>query len=321
MDYRYAGADEWEIKRPEGWKLKDDFKPVFLNQYGYYELRKQNTAEERGRNFEESYFQEYAGHTYAKEYPPEELLSIRNMIEERAYVIEQNLSATGGLKEGKYTLLDIGCGEGFLLQYFHDKGVKVKGIDFGSYALSHFHPEMLAFFEQGDMHTLLPQMAQRGERYDVVNMDRVLDMVPDAGVSLETVKEVMTDESILVIKVANNYSYLQQMLMQSGELTQEYWLDDPDHTGYFNREGMINLLADHGFECIDFYADTFVELNLLNPLTNYYERPEAGKAAHQTSVRIGNLFHEISMERTVAIYRMLADMGFGREIIGVFRTK
>lgn len=58
-----------------------------MNRYGYYELRKQNTAEERGRNFEESYFQEY---------PQEELLSIRNMIEEREYIIEQNLSATGG---------------------------------------------------------------------------------------------------------------------------------------------------------------------------------------------------------------------------------
>lgn len=321
MNYRYEGSGEWKIKRPESWKLEDNFESVFLNRYGYYELRKQNTAEERSKDFEESYFQEYKGYSYAKEYPPEELLSIKNMIEEKAYIIEQNLSATGSLKKGKYSLLDIGCGEGFLLQYFHDKGIKVKGIDLGSYALSHFHPEMLAFFEQGDMHTLLPQMAERGETYDVVNTDRALDMVPDAGASVEAIKKIMTDESILVIKVANNYSYLQQMLMQSGELTQEYWLDDPGHTGYFNREGMVNLLADHGFQCIDFYADTFVDFNLLNPLTNYYEHPEVGKAAHQMSVRIGNLLHEISMERTVAIYRMLADMGFGREITGIFRKK
>ena len=308
------------VKKPKDWEMKDIFEKVFLNQYGYYELRKQNTAEERGKNFEESYFQDYAGATYAKEYPPEELLSIRNMLEERAYVIEQNLAVTGALKEG-YSLLDIGCGEGFLLQFFHDRGVKVKGIDFGSYALSHFHPDMLHYFEQGDLHKLLPRMAQKSISFDVVNMDRVLDMVPDAGVSLETVKQVMTDQSILVIKVANNYSYLQQMLMRSGELKQEYWLDDPDHTGYFNREGMIRLLEDHGFVCLDFYADTFVDFNLLNPLTNYYERPETGKAAHQTSVRLGNLLHEISMERTVEIYRLLAEMGFGREIIGIFRKK
>ena len=32
-------------------------------------------------------------------------------------------------------------------------------------------------------------------------------------------------------------------------------------------------------------------------MTNYYERPETGKVAHQTFVRLANLFHESSMER------------------------
>ncbi|MBS6811635.1 hypothetical protein [Eisenbergiella tayi] len=40
--------------------------------------------------------------------------------------------------------------------------------------------------------------------------------------------------------------------------------------------------------------------------------------AHQTAVRLENLLHETSMERTVEIYRMLGDMGFGREIVGIF---
>ena len=34
-----------------------------------------------------------------------------------------------------------------------------------------------------------------------------------------------------------------------------------------------------------------------------------------------NMFHDISLERTVEIYRMLGDMGFGREIVGVFKKK
>lgn len=42
-------------------------------------------------------------------------------------------------------------------------------------------PELCSCFEQGDMMKLLPQMAARGEVYDVVNADRMLDMVPDAG--------------------------------------------------------------------------------------------------------------------------------------------
>lgn len=221
--------NEWKLNELPELEKKDIYKPVCLNKYGYYELRRQNTREERNANFEEHYFQDYSGVTYEKvEYPPEELKFLNNQIEERAYVIEQNLAKTG--ISGDYSLLDIGCGEGFLLQYFHDKGKKVKGIDIGSYALEHFHPSLLPFFEKGDMETLLPVMAER---------------------------------SILVIKVANNYSNLQRMLLQKGEMKEEYWLDDPDHTGYFNREGMIARLEGNGFECMDFYGDTFVDYQMV----------------------------------------------------------
>ena len=311
---------EWKLNDLPDFEKKDVYKSVYLNKYGYYELRRQNTREERNANFEDHYFQEYSGATYEKvEYPPEELKFLNNQIEERAYVIEQNLAKTS--VGGDYSLLDIGCGEGFLLQYFHDKGKKVKGIDIGSYALEHFHPDMIPFFEKGDMETLLPVMAERGETYDVVNVDRVLDMVDDIDVCLNKIKGIMSERSILVIKVANNYSNLQRMLLQKGEMKEEYWLDDPDHTGYFNREGMIARLEANGFECMDFYGDTFVDFQLVNPFTNYYEKPETGKEAHKTAVCLENLFHDISMERAVEIYRMLGDMGFGREIVGIFRKR
>ena len=310
-----------DISRPQGWEMKDSFEKVVLNRYGYYELRRKNTQGERKKNFEDEYFQNYSGATYMKEYSDEELAFTMNKIEERAYVIEQNLVKQENLKEGKYSLLDIGCGEGFLLKYFHDKGIRVKGVDIGSYALKHFHSEMLPYLVQGDIETVIPEMKKQGECFDVVNMDRILDMVLEADKCIEMIKGLMTEKSILVIKVANNYSYLQQMLMRSGEVKEEYWLDDPDHTGYFNREGLINLLDAEGFESIDYYGDTFVDFHLLNSLTNYYEKPETGKAAHKATVRLENLIHEISMERTVEIYRMLGDMGFGREIVGIFRKR
>lgn len=308
---------EWKINELPELEKKDIYKDVFLNKYGYYELRSRNTKEERDEYFEAEYFQDQVSSTYEKEYSIEELRYIHNLMEEKAYIIEQNLAKIG--KEGDYSLLDIGCGEGFLLQFFHDRGKLVRGIDPGSYAIAHFHPDMLSFFEKGDMETLLPAMAGRGETYDVINIDRVLDMVDDTDVCLDRIKAVMGPQSLLVVKVANNYSNLQRMLLDKGEMKEEYWLDDPGHTGYFNREGLIAKLHANGFECLDFYGDTFVDFWLVNPCSNYYEKPETGKAAHNAAVCLENLFHDISMERTVEIYRMLGEMGFGREIVGVFK--
>lgn len=171
------------------------------------------------------------------------------------------------------------------------------------------------------METLLPQMAARGETYDVINMDCVLDMVLEPEECIRLAGALMGDTSILVIKVANNYSHLQQMLLYSGDLQKDYWLDDPAHTGYFNREGLVCLLEACGFELLDFYGDTFVDFQLLNPFSNYYEKPETGKAAHNTAVRLENLFHVLAPEKTVEMYRILGDMGFGREVVGVFRKK
>ena len=53
--------NEWKLNELPELAKKDIYKPVYLNKYGYYELRRQNTREERNANFEEHYFQEYAG--------------------------------------------------------------------------------------------------------------------------------------------------------------------------------------------------------------------------------------------------------------------
>ncbi|WP_286081016.1 hypothetical protein [Parablautia intestinalis] len=45
------------------------------------------------------------------------------------------------------------------------------------------------------METLLPVMAERGEIYDVVNIDCVLDMVDDINVCLGRIKVVMGKQS------------------------------------------------------------------------------------------------------------------------------
>lgn len=73
------------------------------------------------------------------------------------------------------------------------------------------NPDMADVFTKGNMDDLLPQMAKNGEKFDVINMSRVLDMCLDAEGTLQKIAGLMTDTSIFVLKVSHNYSPLQQM--------------------------------------------------------------------------------------------------------------
>jgi len=52
--------------------------------------------------------------------------------------------------------------------------------------------------------------------------------------------------------------------------------------------------------------------------TNYYENKIAGKECHRARILIENLLSSISIEKTNRFYELLADLGFGRSIIGFF---
>ena len=96
---------------------------VKKNKYGFYELKNKPIAEEQALNFEEEYYQnEEGGHE--NNYPTEALEYFENKAVQREYIIRKILG-----EDRKLRILDIGCGEGFLLQHFLNKGAEVCGID------------------------------------------------------------------------------------------------------------------------------------------------------------------------------------------------
>lgn len=294
--------------------MKNNFDKVFLNEYGYYELKQKPSMEERRKEFEEAYYQQSES-TYEQQYSEEEQRFFRNKLEQKKIILERNLNrACKGL-----SLLDIGCGEGFVLDYFYGCGMQVLGIDFSEWAIRHHHPQMLPFFRRGDCTLILSELKAQNQHFDVINMDAALDMMLEPAKVIGLCKAVLAENGILLIKVANNYSRLQQTLLETGQLKAEYWLDDPGHPSYFNREGLCRFLEAQGLQCVDFYGESFIDFHLLNPLTNYYEHGEVGKDCYRAKIQLENMMHEISPEKSLEVFRHLGELGFGREIIGVFR--
>ena len=154
-------------------------------------------------------------------------------------MIKENLEKIGNTKIGKkYSFLDIGCGEGFVLDYFSSIGWKVTGIDFSSYGVEKNNPKMLKYLLKGDCDEILPKLINEGYTYDVINMDAFLDMSLNPENDLDNCRKLLKKNGILVIKVANNYSKLQLHLLETGKLKKEYWLDEGGHPSYFGKESL-----------------------------------------------------------------------------------
>lgn len=81
------------------------------------------------------------------------------------------------------------------------------------------------------------------------------------------------------------------------------------------------MFDDCGYRCVDFVGDSFIDFNLLNENTNYYENKSVGKSCYRAKVELENMMHEKSVEDTIEVYRLLGKMGYGREIIGIFKRK
>lgn len=292
--------------------MKKEFDKVFLNEYGYYELKQKPLQSDRQKEFEEEYYQNSES-TYEQQYSAQEQQFFANKLEQKELIIRKNLG-----KE-KFSLLDIGCGEGFVLAYFLKKGMEVAGIDYSDWAVSHHNPGVLPFLQRGDCLQLLPQMLEQGRHFDVINIDSALDMMLEPEKVAALCRRLLADDGIFLVKVANNYSPLQLSLLEEGVLSQEYWLDDPGHPSYFNRDGFLRFMQAQGFCCVDFYGESFIELNLLNPLTNYYENKSVGKDCFQAKLNLENRLHAISPQKSLELFHILGEMGFGRELIGVFQ--
>lgn len=290
------------------------FDKVIKNEYGFYELKQKPSEEEQKRIFENEYYQEGQS-SYEVTYPDDAIKYFMNKAEQKEIAIRRII---GSSKE-KLKILDIGCGEGFLLKHFWLKGYDILGIDYSEYAMRHNNPELLPRFRQGDCYEVLRSLISQEEKFDIVNMDAVLDMVQRPAELIELIKQVLKEDGVMSCKVANNYSDLQIKLLEEQVLTQEYWLDEQGHSWYFNKDGFINFFKAHGYTCVDLYGEGLSEFNLLNDLTNYYENPKAGKSCWKAKLRIENMLHELSAEKTNEIMRLFGQMGLGRELVGIFK--
>ena len=291
---------------------------VVLNKYGFYEVEDKPSNEELQQYYAKKYYQDGNISTYRHEYPKDEKAYFINKIDQKYhFLIDEGVLAS----DQTYSLLDVGCGEGFTLNFFKEKGWDVTGLDYSKDGCQRFHPDCLPNFIEGDIYQELQALIKEPRVFDVIWLDNVLEHVLDPLYLLEQLQGVVSNGGVLIIEVPNDFSVVQQHLYNKGMLKEQNWVVVPDHLSYFNREGLVNICAAAGWKNEGIMSDFPIDWFLFNEHSNYYQNRHMGKAAHHARVELENILHQTSPQKTIQLYKALADLGMGRQLIGFFRKK
>lgn len=288
---------------------------IIRNKYGYFEVGNKPSESELREYYSQKYYQEAHG-GYEKEYSEEEIVFFNNKIAEKYFVIE-NIAGKGTLT----SLLDIGCGEGWTLNYFKNLDAKVLGLDYSSYGCEKFNPLCTEYLIAGDIYGSIESLINEERKFDIIWLDNVLEHVADPSGLLKKCYSLASENGVLVIEVPNDFSELQQYLLSKKYIDNEFWVALPDHLSYFNKEGLNLLALDSGWVNKFIMGNYPVDFNILNKNTNYVIDKSRGKSCYKASIEADNLCHSISVEKTVELYKTLGEMGLGRQIIAFYTKK
>jgi len=286
---------------------------VTLNKYGFYSLVDKPSSLELKDYYEKKYYQN-ATNNYEQYYSEAEILYFKNKIAQKFHVISGYI---GPRDNGDF--LDIGCGEGWALQFFKEKGWNITGLDYSNYGCEKFNPGCTKNIVTGDIGSNLSRLIESRKTFDIVWLDNVLEHVLEPQELILNIRQVVAPHGLLVIEVPNDFSLIQQYLLQNGAIDREFWVAIPDHISYFNRDGLANFMQSNKWDSLCFLADYPIDWNLLNPDTNYVMDKTKGKNCHFERIQFENLLHMQDIEKILTLYKSLADVGLGRQITGFFQ--
>ena len=293
---------------------------VHLNALGYYEVTQKPTPEELRDYYAQRYYQESRS-SYQPDYSAAEREHIEGKLRLRHWVLAQLLAEADSPPPAR-TFLDVGCGEGWALDYFQRQGWDVLGLDFSSFSLEQFHPGLRGRLRPGDLYDGLQELIAEGRQFDVLWLDNVLEHVLDPAELLRRCHALTRPGGVLLVDVPNDFSPLQQHLLAHGHIDRPFWVALPDHLSYFGATGLRNLATATGWRTQKILGDQPIDLNLFNPVTNYVLDKSAGRGAHQSRLEQDNfLLRTAPLPAVAAYYEALAGVGLGRSLVAFLQPQ
>jgi SAM-dependent methyltransferase len=150
--------------------------------------------------------------------------------------------AEHGIRSGR--LLEVGCGDGYLLAAAERRGYEVTGVEYSDHAAQRAR----AGLARGQV--LVGELAQVDlppEAFDACILADVVEHVRDPRSFLTTVRERLKSGGGLLIATPTTDSW-------SARLMRKRWMEfKTEHLSYFSRRTMESLLSQTGFQSLRFF--------------------------------------------------------------------
>ena len=276
---------------------------------GFYQVYPVPSQEELDHFYGEEYFQARKSYSYSYDYSEDEMQFILTQPVVADYVWKQAGKKTVG------KLIDIGCGEGFFARFFYDHGWEIECCDLSSFAIERHNPAILSFFTKNNIFKELDGKIADNKMFDFINLSNVLEHVREPINLLERVKKIMGKDSMLRIKVPNDFSTFQQILLDSSRISSEYWFNPPGHVNFFTKESLKEVLTSCGFRIVKVLANFPIEILLINKFSNYVIDKSKGTEAHNVRVVMERYLMDHGTDKYVEFMSLSAEVGLGRAII------
>lgn len=278
------------------------------NELGFLEVVERPTPTELEEYYARRYYQTERGN-YRSSYEPAELAILTQRVAQRA-----QRAAELRPRPAPGSLLDVGCGEGYVLATMAAQGWRVEGIDYARAGVEANNPAMAAQVETGNVFTLLEARIREARRYDLVWLGNVLEHVLDPVGLLRALHRLVATDGLLVVTVPNDGNDYHETLLEDGELPERFWIALPDHLSYFTAESLERTAAATGWRCLDLLADFPIDWFLAHAASNYVRDRAQGPAAHRARLRLERQLGARGAAAANDFYRALARLGLGRNI-------
>lgn len=157
------------------------------------------------------------------------------------------------LKGKKGKLLDVGCSDGRIMQYFIQKGFECEGIDISDKAIE-FGKRRSLNIKKVDITKKLPF---KDETFDITFCGEVLEHLLDPFATVKEMHRVLKKKGSIVITVPNTCMFRNLFLILLGRpLAYSCTYDGPHYRDFCEKEA-IRILKSAGFRNIKIKGDKF----------------------------------------------------------------